>query len=112
MGTLKKLKIVYVLFPAKFSLKKPIAELLKCRLIVCANVIQGIESHYIWQGNIEKSKETAVFFKTLASREKELRAAIAKFHPYEVPFIAVIALESVNTGYLNYAMQQQSNEIK
>lgn len=109
MGTMKKnLKLIYVVFPAKFSLKGPISILLKKRLIVCANVLKGMESHYVWKGKVKKSKETLVIFKTLASQEKSFLKELSKTHPYEVPFIAVIAPESVNASYLNYAVEQQS----
>lgn len=110
MGAVKKdsLKLIYVVFPAKFSLKKPVTALLKKKLIVCANVIRGMESHYVWNGKVEKSKETVVIFKSLAAKEKALIKAISEIHPYEVPFVAVISPESVNAGYLDYAVQQQS----
>lgn len=110
MGAVKRdsLKLVYVVFPAKYSLKKTISELLSSRLIVCANVVKGMESHYFWKGKVEKSKETIVIFKVLAGNERLFLTEIKKNHPYEVPFIGVIGLESVNSEYLNYAIQQQT----
>lgn len=110
MGAVKNkaLKLVYVVFPASFSLKKSVSELLKSRLIVCANIVKGMESQYLWKGKVEKSKETIVIFKVLASKERPFLAEIAKIHPYEVPFIGVLGLESVNGSYLTYAIQQQT----
>lgn len=110
MGVVKRksLKLVYVVFPANFSLSKPVSELLKSRLIVCANVLKGMESHYFWQGKVEKSKETIVIFKVLAKKERRFMTELARIHPYEVPFVGVLGLESVNSSYLSYAIQQQT----
>jgi len=104
----KSLKFVYVVFPSKFSLNKPLSELLKKKLIVCANVVKSMESQYVWNGKVEKSKETIVLFKVLAEKVRRVEGEIIKMHPYEVPFIGVIDIESVNAAYLNYAIQQQS----
>ncbi|MCC2678964.1 MAG: hypothetical protein K0R29_1540 [Pseudobdellovibrio sp.] len=67
-----------------------------------------MESHYVWKGKVEKSKETVVLFKVLAGKVGHLEREIIKFHPYDVPFIGVIDIESVNAGYFNYAIQQQT----
>jgi periplasmic divalent cation tolerance protein len=104
----ESLVLIYVVYPKKFNLKGHISSLLKKNIIVCANVISGMSSHYRWKGKIEESKESVVIYKALSSLKKTVTAAIKKTHPYEVPFIAVIKAESVNAEYLNYAIEQQT----
>jgi periplasmic divalent cation tolerance protein len=114
MGTVKKkkLSLVYAIFPKKFALAEFISSLLDAKMIVCANVFPAIESHYVWEGKTEKSKEIPVIFKTVEAKEKLLQAAIVKIHPYDTPFIASFRPKTVNNRYLAYAIEQQLGRFK
>jgi periplasmic divalent cation tolerance protein len=114
VGSVKgnSLIILYVVFPKKFKLKEMISGLLKKNIVVCANVISGMQSYYMWKGKAEKAEETVVLFKTLAKFESLAKKEIEKNHPYDVPFIAVLTPKSVNAGYLKYAVEQQISRIK
>ena len=104
MGHLKKLSLLYVVYPKKDKkLKAFVAQLLKKGHIVCANVIGGMESHYVWKNKVETSQEIVVIYKIKSEKADEVSSLIEKSHPYEVPFIALIDLKSVNKGYLEYA---------
>jgi len=40
-------------------------EALKARLIACANLVPRIESHYWWQGRLERGTEVLLVMKTV-----------------------------------------------
>jgi periplasmic divalent cation tolerance protein len=75
---------------------------LKNRLVACANLIPKIESHYWWQGKIEKGSELLIFFKTERAKLAALEEFIVAHHPYETPEFVVIALAAGNKRYLQW----------
>lgn len=98
-----KMTIIYCLYPNATEAKKIANLLLKKKKIVCANIIKNVESLYMWQGKMEKSKEVAVYFKTLASLAKDAQKEIVNLHSYDVPFVAQLKLETVNAEYRQYS---------
>ncbi len=64
-------------------------ELLRKKLIACANVFP-ITSLYRWKGKKSEHAETVLLCKTTATRTKKVVAEIKKLHSYECPAIIVI----------------------
>jgi periplasmic divalent cation tolerance protein len=75
---------------------------LEARLVACANLLPGIESHYWWQGKMEASQETLILFKTRKSRVLAVEKLILARHPYDTPEILVLALDAGNGKYLEW----------
>ena len=104
MGNLKKVSLLYVVYPKKDrKLKSLITQLLCEGHIVCANIIEGMESQYIWKNKVETSQEIVVIYKVKASKAASVSKIIEKSHPYEIPFVGVVDLKSVNPSYAQYA---------
>jgi periplasmic divalent cation tolerance protein len=72
----------------------------KRRLAACANLIPEIESHYWWQGKIEKSAEILLLLKTTRAKLPPLEKLILAEHPYDTPEFIVLPLHSGNQRYL------------
>lgn len=70
------------------------------RLIACANLLPRLESHYRWQGRLERSAEVLLVFKTTAPRLKALEQLIAAEHPYDTPEFVVLNLAGGAKKYL------------
>ena len=85
--------------------------LLEERLAACTNLVPGVESRYRWRGKIETSKEVLLLVKTDRAREPRTRARIEALHPYEVPCIATLAVESLNTSYLEWIKENLSGSV-
>jgi len=78
---------VYVTFPAGFAADDLVTDLVRERLIACANLFPGLTSIYTWGGRVERDPETAALLKTTADRLDALVARIRQSHPYETPCI-------------------------
>lgn len=74
-------------------------KLLEEKLIACANIIQNIESVYLWKNRIEEDRETLVICKTLKKKTKAAIKRIEKIHSYNCPAITVI--DSKNNAKCN-----------
>jgi len=75
---------------------------LKLRLIACANLVPRIESHYWWQGKVERGAEVLLILKTTAARLAELEQLILARHPYDTPEFIILTLSGGNRRYLNW----------
>lgn len=75
---------------------------LQARLIACANLLPKIESHYRWQGKIEKGTEVLLLLKTTRARLASLEKFIVDNHPYDTPEFLVVDLSRGNRRYLQW----------
>jgi periplasmic divalent cation tolerance protein len=83
---------------------------LEHRLVACANLVPGVESHYWWRGKIAKSKEALLLFKTAPSKLQLLEELIVAKHPYDTPEFIVLYVKAGNRRYLDWV--HDSVEVK
>ena len=93
--------IIVSTFPNKTITKKVANQLVKQKLAACVNITK-IDSVYSWKGKIQNDSEYLAFFKTTKKNEKTLKNEIKKLHPYDVPEIAEINVNSMNKPYLDW----------
>ena len=100
------LVLVYAVFPKKFKIKKLAQELIENKLIVCANVINKVQSIYQWQGKIESAEEQIVIFKTHKKLKSKAMRFILQKHPYDVPVVLEIKVGDLNTSYSDFLTKE------
>jgi len=79
-----------------------IRALLERRLVACGTVLPAGRSIYRWQGKIADEREAVVLLKTRSARLEALKAAFGELHPYKVPELLAIAVESGLDRYLEW----------
>lgn len=92
--------IVLVTAPDLKTARRLAGAALRARLIACANLVPKIESHYWWQGKIERGSEVLLIFKTARRCLAKLEKLIVAQHPYDTPEFIVMRLEGGNRRYL------------
>jgi len=93
--------IIVSTFPNKTVTKKVANQLIKKKLTACVNITK-IDSVYSWKGKIQNDSEYLAFFKTTKKNQNSLKNEIKKLHPYDVPEIAEINVNSMNKPYLDW----------
>lgn len=69
------------------------------KLCACVNIIK-INSLYYWKNKLQHDNEYLCFFKTVSSAK--LKNELKKIHPYELPEIVEIKMDSVDKNYLKW----------
>ncbi len=102
MKSALKFSVVLVTTPNLKVARKLARVALESRLIACANLIPKIESHYRWQGKIERGTEVLLVLKTTKVRFAKLEKLILAEHPYDTPEFLVLPLHSGSARYLDW----------
>ncbi len=74
-------------------------------LAACVNLLPGLTSVYRWEGQVGENRETLLLIKTTQERYAALEARIGSLHPYQVPEIVAIRLETGLASYLDWLAQ-------
>ncbi len=93
--------IIVSTFPDKTSITKIANQLVKKKLVACVNIMK-ISSVYSWKGKIENQPEYLGLFKTTKKNQAVLKKELRKLHPYDIPEIAEINVDSINQPYLKW----------
>lgn len=80
--------------------------LLEQHLAACVTILPGARSLYRWQGRVEYEAELVLLIKTRTDRFEALRACLLEHHPYELPELIAVPIESGSPAYLNWINQQ------
>lgn len=99
--------LIWTNLPDRQSAAALARRLLAQRLAACVNILP-VQSIYRWQGAIEEATEVSVMIKTTATRYDALQQAIAAMHPYEVPEIIAIPIQTGLPAYLHW-LQKETN---
>ncbi|MDE1920129.1 MAG: divalent-cation tolerance protein CutA [Candidatus Omnitrophica bacterium] len=76
--------------------------LLENRLIACANIVEGVQSLFWWEGKIDSSKEALLVLKTKKTLFKKVMAKVKSLHSYKLPEIIALPVIQGNQDYLNW----------
>ena len=97
--------LCYTTLDNKKQARKIIKKLLSKNLIACAQ-IQKISSLYRWEGNLCNDKEFLLIFKSRPKKRKKLCRILTKLHPYKVPEIACVRVDSWGKAYKKWLLKQ------
>src|SRR4051794_3384427 len=78
------------------------ASVLEKRLAACVQIIGPIDSHYWWNGRLEKATEYSVLMKTHVKMYAKLEKLLLEEHPYDEPEVIATIAEHVSPGYLQW----------
>lgn len=98
--------------PKKETAEKIAAQLLNKKLAGCVQIIGPIKSSYWWKGRIEQAQEWFCVIKSREDLFEDLKSAIEKIHPYQVPEILAVPVLKGNHSYLEWLESElKSDEI-
>ena len=94
--------VVLVTAPDLKTARRLAQSALQVRLVACVNLVPKIESHYWWQGKLEKSAEVLLLLTTTKPKLVALEKLVLKEHPYDTPEFVVLPLAGGTERYLEW----------
>lgn len=94
--------IVYCACPDQ-AIAEQIAEtVVSEHLAACASIVPGLLSIYRWQGRIQRDSELLLILKTRDAVYPLLENRLRELHPYEVPEIIALPIQTGLAAYLDW----------
>jgi len=75
------------------------------RLVACAQVLHGLRSIYVWEGEIESAAEALLLLKTRDDLFETLVARVTELHPYDVPEVIAVPITRLSPAYAGWLAQ-------
>ena len=97
---------VYITAPDKDCAFALAETLVKERLCACANILDGMQSVYWWQGNVERAQEAVVVCKTTKERYPDMEKRVRELHPYDTPCIVAWPVTRGFAPYLQWVADE------
>ncbi len=97
--------LVLSTFPDAETARRIARILVEEKLAACANLLPQVESIYRWKGSIETASEVLALIKSTIGKYHLLEDRIRELHPYEVPEIVSLRIDSGNLAYLRWIEQ-------
>lgn len=79
------------------------------RLAACANVLDGMQSVYRWEGKVQEASETVLIIKSVESRAQAIIDRVKVMHSYECPCVTIWPLTSGNPEYLAWIRKESGD---
>lgn len=102
MAQVEPMALVYATCPDLDTAETMARALVEDEQIACANIVPGMVSVYRWEGKIERGTEVILIAKTRASSAIQVRDAIVARHPYDVPAVFIVPVESAHPEFLQW----------
>ena len=97
--------IVLVTAKNKKEAGKIATQLVKDKLIACANIVKDVQSIFSWKGKLEKANEVLLILKARKICFPAIVKAVKKLHSYDVPEIIALPILDGNKDYLKWVGQ-------
>lgn len=102
MKPTRNFEVVLVTAPDLKTARSLAKAALEARLAACINLVPKIESHYWWDGKLERGDEVLMVLKTTTESLTDLEKLILIKHPYETPEFVVLSMSGGNERYLDW----------
>lgn len=103
-------RIVLVTAPDTAVAERIVTTLVEERLAACGNIVSGVVSIFRWEGRVQREAEVLIVLKTAASRVAALQERVPALHPYDVPEVLVVPVESGHGPYVDWVLRESAAE--
>ena len=85
-------------------------ELVASRLAACVNILDNMNSIYLWQGEIQDDAEVVIIAKTTEDRIPELTKKVKSIHSYDCPCIVSLPVLGGYQPFLDWIAKEVNDE--
>ncbi len=102
--------LVLTTLPSAEDAQRFVQHLVQERLVACGTVVDNVTSVYRWEGKVERAVEVQVILKTQRARWKDLETAVEQLHPYDVPELLAVPIETGLPAYVDWVAAETTQE--
>jgi periplasmic divalent cation tolerance protein len=103
---MSEVALIYTTFPSKSEAKKAGRALVESGVAACVNIFPKMTSLYIWEGEVQESREAAMLIKTARERGADVLAEVKRLHPYSLPARLLLAVDGGGDDFLQWICSQ------
>ncbi|MGD9365598.1 MAG: divalent-cation tolerance protein CutA [Desulfobacteraceae bacterium] len=97
---------VYITTKDKAEAREIGRHLVHSKIAACVNILDQMNSMYVWQGEFQDDQEAVMIAKTTEEKVPELIAAVKARHSYECPCIVALPITDGHPDFLNWISRQ------
>ncbi len=101
-----KVNFIYMTAGSKDEARKIGKALVISRLAACVNILDNMNSFYMWQGKVQDDTEIVMIAKTTEDRVPELVEKVKSLHSYDCPCIVSIPILDGNQAFLDWIAEE------
>lgn len=90
---------IYSTAPSQAEAERLARAVIEAGQAACVNMLPGMTSMYMWQGELQAESEIAMLFKTTRARSTEAMDLIVRMHPYDTPAVTAFAASDVDPRF-------------
>ena len=98
--------MIYITTADKAEARRIGEHLVKSRMAACVNILDRMNSMYIWKGKFEDDQEAVMIAKTTEEKVPALVEAVKSMHSYECPCIVSLPIRHGNPDFLDWIAAQ------
>ena len=97
-----KINFIYMTVGDKEEAKKIGKALVTSRLAACVNILENMNSIYMWDGEIQDDREVVMIAKTTEERIPQLVEKVKSLHSYDCPCIVSLPVVKGHQPFLDW----------
>jgi periplasmic divalent cation tolerance protein len=75
------------------------------QVAACVDVVPSLQSVYRWKGAVHSEGEALLIVKTARDRFEDLKQAVLKHHPHELPEVIAVTVDRGHAPYLDWVLE-------
>ncbi len=104
-------RLIYMTAGSKEEARNVGKALVESKLAACVNIIDGMNSLYMWKGKLQDDREVVLIAKTAENRVQDLIAKVKSVHSYDCPCILSIPVEGGNQDFVDWIINEVKRKI-
>jgi len=97
-----QVNFVYMTAGSKGEARSIGKALVEAKLAACVNIIDPMNSIYMWEGELQEATEVVLIAKTTEGRVRELIEKFKSLHSYDCPCAVAIPILTGNQPFLDW----------
>jgi periplasmic divalent cation tolerance protein len=101
-----EVNFIYMTAGSRDEARKIGKALVVSRLAACVNIIDNMNSFYMWEGKLQNDTEIVIIAKTTEDRLPALIEKVKSLHSYDCPCIVSIPVSGGNQDFLDWIAEE------